>query len=574
MSKTVRIFTAVVFISILFLAGAHFSPIRANVSSAIFDGSNDYINVAHSAILNVGNTLTIEFWIKPRDLNGTDRKTVFSTRLNNPAGSWQIEVGSGGGSLNAPTRRNYAVVVASPSNWNALTYDNTVATDKWQHIAFTKASASGPQKIYINGVDMPLSADNTATYIDNADPKRIGGGAFSFTQYFPGLMDEMRLWNYARSQAEIQRDMRRELTGAELGLVAYWKFDENNNGCVTNDATANANNGQLVSAASTTCALSGASGDKTGFSTDIPGMTDDLPRLINTQITNSAKLLGTAQSEKGFYVKNIEASVNGSGFARAVPKDGQYNGDNEEFEFDFNASDNGNPYPDYVLEVQTIDSADRVGKRLFFDPFNLKTVASIDKHLELTMEINKQRNLLKNRLSHFKIEYSTDGTNYQKLLDEIPADFEQVRSQLRNLASHDQPNCDPCLFEDSTMYVSYSDNNSLLRVKTKEEFTKPNLTFRVLALNFDGNSQQSGTVSLEDKTNSKNSGNSLSSPREVTSAAKVQGEATKSIPGQKATFKETPSGGETGPIAAIINTFVDMIGRIVTTVATLIGQKQ
>ena len=43
---------------------------------------------------------------------------------------------------------------------------------------------------------------------------------------FNGKMDEFRIWNYSRSQAEIQADMDRELIGTEAGLILDYHFDE------------------------------------------------------------------------------------------------------------------------------------------------------------------------------------------------------------------------------------------------------------------------------------------------------------------------------------------------------------
>lgn len=39
-------------------------------------------------------------------------------------------------------------------------------------------------------------------------------------------LDEFRVWTHSRSQAEIQRDMYKSLTGTEPGLFAYWDFND------------------------------------------------------------------------------------------------------------------------------------------------------------------------------------------------------------------------------------------------------------------------------------------------------------------------------------------------------------
>ena len=69
---------------------------------------------------------------------------------------------------------------------------------------------------------------------------------------FVGFIDEVRIWNVARTEAEIRADMNTELTGNEPGLVAYWKFDElslrGKDGIVP-DMSPNKNAGRLMGSA-------------------------------------------------------------------------------------------------------------------------------------------------------------------------------------------------------------------------------------------------------------------------------------------------------------------------------------
>ena len=49
---------------------------------------------------------------------------------------------------------------------------------------------------------------------------------FSSNGGFTGKIDELRIWNVARSDAEITATMKQRLTGKETGLVVYYTFDE------------------------------------------------------------------------------------------------------------------------------------------------------------------------------------------------------------------------------------------------------------------------------------------------------------------------------------------------------------
>jgi hypothetical protein len=52
------------------------------------------------------------------------------------------------------------------------------------------------------------------------------GTRFGYSEYFEGIVDDVRIWNYARSGLEIIGDYDKLVTGSEHGLVGYWRMDE------------------------------------------------------------------------------------------------------------------------------------------------------------------------------------------------------------------------------------------------------------------------------------------------------------------------------------------------------------
>ena len=64
-------------------------------------------------------------------------------------------------------------------------------------------------------------------------------------RFWNGKVDEVRIWNVARTDAEIQSNMSIELTGSEAGLVAYYPMNEGT-GIVVEDMSSNSNNGQMI----------------------------------------------------------------------------------------------------------------------------------------------------------------------------------------------------------------------------------------------------------------------------------------------------------------------------------------
>ncbi|MEZ4302388.1 MAG: LamG domain-containing protein [Polyangiaceae bacterium] len=97
-------------------------------------------------------------------------------------------------------------------------------TGKWLHFAASMDPA-GNVKIYKNGQVvatltggiLPANLTRTKNY--------FGRSNWSSDQYFDGKMGEVRLWNRARTQDEIQGAMSERLTGTEPGLVGDWIFE-------------------------------------------------------------------------------------------------------------------------------------------------------------------------------------------------------------------------------------------------------------------------------------------------------------------------------------------------------------
>lgn len=161
------------------------------------DGSDDYVSITSDASLDVGNVVSVLAWVYLRDV--TDRPTIFSTRRNNLAGSWQFELGNGNGG-------SARVCLSSPGQWNAETNNDVVAEDGWYHVAFTKSGTSvGDTKIYVNGASETLITDNPQTWVDNGSEKLIGAGASLGAVYFiDGIIDDVRIYNRALTSDEVQ----------------------------------------------------------------------------------------------------------------------------------------------------------------------------------------------------------------------------------------------------------------------------------------------------------------------------------------------------------------------------------
>ncbi len=188
------------------------------------------------------------------------------------------------------TGKPYLLVVADGSNDQLESNEsNNVLTtqlgaNQWVHIAAVVDASKGMQ-LYVNG---KLRADE-ATDSRPSAAIVLSASFGSATNTLNGQLDEVRIWNVARTQAEIQANLNQSLTGNESGLVDYWRFDEGSGTTVT-DQTTNRNNGTLMGGTTWAgySAPVGTSSDATGqrrFTYDptfnqITSTTDELGRQI------------------------------------------------------------------------------------------------------------------------------------------------------------------------------------------------------------------------------------------------------------------------------------------------------
>jgi len=116
--------------------------------------------------------------------------------------------------------------------------NNVRVDNEWIHVAFSFDGTTC--KLFVNG-ELANSTDQAAGLIPNPVPISIIGNRFL------GKIDEVRIWNLARSQTAIQSTMNGALSGDETGLVAYYPMDVNENWMLI-DHSVNDNHASIVDA--------------------------------------------------------------------------------------------------------------------------------------------------------------------------------------------------------------------------------------------------------------------------------------------------------------------------------------
>ncbi|HZW04020.1 MAG TPA: Ig-like domain-containing protein [Anaerolineaceae bacterium] len=197
-------------------SGAFSGPGRA----MLFDGSNDLIDVSHQPGLQPAE-YTIEAWIYRTGTGTSTGLSPFRTAVCKGLSTEHFQlafVGSG-------TQLNKAAFTLHNGTARQAIYSQTsIITFRWYHLAATYSAASGgTMQLYVDGV-LEASLTGVGTPVNNTDPLRIGGT--NGLGYFSGQIDEVRIWNRARTAEEIRDTLARTLTGSEANLAAYYRFDQ------------------------------------------------------------------------------------------------------------------------------------------------------------------------------------------------------------------------------------------------------------------------------------------------------------------------------------------------------------
>ncbi|MEP6663109.1 MAG: LamG domain-containing protein, partial [Verrucomicrobiota bacterium] len=209
---------------------------QADSGSALrFNGTNSYVSIAHASTLNAF-PLTITAWVK----------TLRNTNLVDGIVSKYADASGNGYSLNLRNGNLYAWyyrTVGSAITFSPFGLDGgAIADGHWHHIAFVITQTNGT--IYVDGnVRNFISWTGTPGAPTSTEPLLIGRYD-NYGNAFQGEIDEVTLWNRALPASEVNYLKHRRLSGAEDGLLGYWKFDEGSGTAANNTAT-NAFNGTL-----------------------------------------------------------------------------------------------------------------------------------------------------------------------------------------------------------------------------------------------------------------------------------------------------------------------------------------
>lgn len=238
--------------------GPTWEPVGKIGSALNFNGNNSYIDLGTSSTINpYGNNYTLQSWIYLREHKNDYTDAIFA-RGTDACG---FDMGISG-ALNSTQNRIFLhhFNTGTPQ----IDYGNTdVSLNTWHHISVSYNNTTHIATFYLDG---KMDGQKTINAMVDCGARNayVGIDGRDTDGFVPnGMIDDLKLYNYARTPAQIAWDYNRGKP------VAQWKFDEGQ-GTSVFDFSGNGNTGTMTNMDAGTDWVDG----KFGKALDFDGVND------------------------------------------------------------------------------------------------------------------------------------------------------------------------------------------------------------------------------------------------------------------------------------------------------------
>ena len=168
-----------------------------------FNGTNAWVTVAPTALLNLTTGMTLEAWVLPTAHSANWNNVVVKERANGETYNLYSNINTG-----VPAA--YVVRAAAPGTPLDARGTAPLPLNVWSHLAATYDGAT--LRLFVNGAQVGSRAV-TGALLTSTGVLRIGGNSM-WGEFFQGTLDEIRVYNRALTTAEIQADMNAPIDAA------------------------------------------------------------------------------------------------------------------------------------------------------------------------------------------------------------------------------------------------------------------------------------------------------------------------------------------------------------------------
>ena len=171
-----------------------------------FNGSSSFVDLGNPTSLRLAGSATWSAWVYATGNPPDDGQIIAKSEHGGGTGGWQLKTSPDTGP------QTFAIAVSPDGNTETTRYSRTVRSlNTWYYVAGVYDASAQTLHIYVNGNldDGVLRGTIPATQFDPARNAAVGRRSGGF--YFQGTVDEVRVYNRALTQSEIQTDMNRAI---------------------------------------------------------------------------------------------------------------------------------------------------------------------------------------------------------------------------------------------------------------------------------------------------------------------------------------------------------------------------
>ncbi len=152
------------------------------------DGNGDYVNCGNNPAFNITGQLTVTAWVSISSLT-----TAWMGIVTKGNSAWRLS--------NTDTERRFHFAACGGPPWIEVNGKTLVDFDEWHHVCGTYDGSM--LRIYLDGV-LDGSESTTEPIGINTMNVFIGANPESTGRYWDGLIDDVRIYNHALSEQDIQ----------------------------------------------------------------------------------------------------------------------------------------------------------------------------------------------------------------------------------------------------------------------------------------------------------------------------------------------------------------------------------
>lgn len=205
----------IVHLFLLFNFTQYSSYCKAQNNCLAFNG-DDSISTTYSGITG-GSSRTFEFWLY---VNSSTDDNMGGTPMT--VGGWGK---TGNGTNHFFVRLGSLNRIYLDVNGITIRSEKNMVDFNWHHVAFVYDS--GVAKPFLLYIDGKLDTTMAGVTLNTGNGRNFKLGSNEYNDNFLyGKLDEVRVFNYARSESMIKADMNREYCSAQTGLQLYYKMND------------------------------------------------------------------------------------------------------------------------------------------------------------------------------------------------------------------------------------------------------------------------------------------------------------------------------------------------------------